>query len=140
MSHSVNQIVITTPENSFISDRVWKIQGNLQTSYIRERTGLGYDTHPIEVRRVCAVGTLDDNTVRSRSAEPRQLNRIALRHILIPIVTRQREADYLRCAPIDADRCITLVVAVVTREGVADITVDVVEAYGLSSLAGADIA
>jgi hypothetical protein len=116
------------------------MKSELHFACSREYTGLSYNTHPIEVWRISTVRALDDNTIRAASAETRQFYRIAFCHIFVPVVTRQREADRLRRTSVDTDRCIALVVAGVTGEGEADITVDIVEAHSLSSLAGADVA
>lgn len=95
------------------------------------------DAHPVKVRRIRAPNALDHNAVRTRSAETRQLDSITLRQIPIPIVPSKRETNRLRRTAIDTDRRQTLVVAAAQ---IADLTIDVVKAHDLSSLAGADVA
>lgn len=84
--------------------------------------------YPVKVRRPSTSHARNANGVGAAGRETCQLNCVSLENIRGPVVTAKRKADRLRGAPVDTDGRQPLVVA---ASQVPDVTVDVVEQYGL---------
>lgn len=84
--------------------------------------------YPVKVRRPSTSHARNANGVGAAGRETCQLNRVSLENICGPVVPAERKADRLRGAPVDADGRQPLIVA---ASQITDVTVDVVEQYGL---------